>query len=218
MRTAFPTIAKPDPEESGVAEPVTEMAKLCSEPLLTTESAISAAVNMPQLDKSLLQASWMRQWHVASTRSRHERVVHEHLLARSIESYLPVCESLRRWHDRCKRIMLPAFPGYIFVRIAFAERLSVLTIPGITRLVSFGHTLATLPDDELERLRTALTIRKAEPHPYLATGTRVRIVAGPLRGLTGIVQRGKALRIVISVDCLCRSLAVELEESDLQPE
>lgn len=174
------------------------------------------ATSIPET--SPVGTAWRPRWHVASTRSRHERTVHEHLRARSIESYLPLCESLRHWHDRQKRILLPAFPGYIFVRIPFAERVSVLTVPGITRLVTFGDAAATLADDELERLRVALAIRKAEPHPYLASGTRVRVVSGPLRGVSGIVQRGQGLRIILSVDCLCRSVAVELQESDLQPE
>jgi transcription termination/antitermination protein NusG len=201
-----------------VAQPVTEMAKLYPERPMTIETTPAAIIAAPPCGASLLESSSTLRWHVASTRSRHERTVQEHLLARSVESYLPLCESLRQWHDRRKRITLPAFPGYIFVRIAFAERMQVLTTPGITRLVSFGSMTATLADDELERLRIALTMRKAEPHPYLASGTRVRIMAGPLRGLSGVVQRGQGLRIILSVDCLCRSVAVELQESDLQPE
>jgi transcription antitermination factor NusG len=162
--------------------------------------------------------AWVARWYVTCTRSRHERIAQEQLSQHNIEAYLPLCESVRQWHDRRKRLMLPAFPGYLFVRIPFAERVRVLSLPGITRFVSFGRGAASLPDDELERLRTALSIRKSEPHPYMSSGARVRIVSGPLRGLTGVVQRGQGLRMILSVDCVCRSLAVELQESDLQLE
>jgi transcription antitermination factor NusG len=195
------------------------MAKLYSEPLLntstTTTSGAAAAAAMaaaPEAD------AWIARWYVACTRSRHERIAQEQLSRHNIEAYLPLYESIRQWHDRKKRLMLPAFPGYLFVRIAYAERIRVLTLPGITRFVSFGSGAASLPDDEVERLRTALSIRKSEPHPYIASGARVCIVAGPLRGLKGVVQRGQGLRMIISVDCVCRSLAVELQESDLQLE
>lgn len=188
------------------------MAKLYSEPLLNVSATTAAAAVAPEA------AAWVPRWYVACTRSRHERIAHEQLSRHNIEAYLPQYESVRQWHDRKKRLMLPAFPGYLFVRIAYAERLRVLTVAGITRFVSFGSGAASLPDDELERLRTALSIRKSEPHPYIASGARVRIVSGPLRGLTGVVQRGQGLRMIISVDCVCRSLAVELQESDLQLE
>ena len=199
------------------------MAKLYSEPLLNTTPAEASTASgrapaapalaiVPQADVCV------PRWYVACTRSRHERVAHEHLSRQAIEAYRPMYESLRQWHDRKKHLLMPVFPGYLFVRIAFAERVRVLSSPGVTRFVSFGTGAASLPDDELERLRTALSIRKSEPHPYLASGARVRIVSGPLRGLCGVVQRGQGLRMIISVDCVCRSLAVELQESDLHLE
>jgi transcription antitermination factor NusG len=193
---------------------VTERAKLYPETTAdaTSSSAIRVPADAPDAD------AWVRRWHVVCTRSRHERVIGDHLSRRGIEAYLPVCESLRQWHDRKKRLMLPAFPGYLFARFPFAERVQVLLVPGVTRLVMFGNRAASLPDDEVERLRTALSIRKSQPHPYLASGARVRIVSGPLRGLCGVVQRGQGVRMIISVDCVCRSIAVDLDESDLQLE
>ena len=202
-----------------MAQDVSEMAKLCSQPLLITPSDVSTVpVAALQPDAAVTQEAWTPRWYVASTRSRHERTVQEQLVSRSIECYLPLYSSQRQWHDRKKQIMLPAFAGYIFVRLPFAQRVNVLTVPGVTRLVMFGSKPASLPDDELDRWRTALASRKCEPHPYLAAGARVRIVSGPMRGLCGVVVRGQGLRIVISVDCLCRSISVELQESDLRPE
>jgi transcription antitermination factor NusG len=200
------------------------MAKLYPEPLLevgrtTATAAIGTAVAVaPAISGLLHEDPGVARWYVACTRSRHERIAYEQLCHHAIESYLPLYESVRQWHDRWKKLLVPAFPGYLFVRIPFAERLRVLTIPGITRFITFGKGAASLPDEELERLRTALSMRKSEPYPYLASGARVRIISGPLRGLSGVVQRGRGVRMIISVDCVCRSLAVELLESDLQLE
>ena len=192
-------------------EAVTEMAKLYPEGEGTPPVAGAPAL-VPDANV------WIPRWHVVCTRSRHEHVTCDQLSGRNVEAYLPLCESLRQWHDRKKRLMLPAFPGYLFARFPFADRVRVLSVPGVTRLVMFGTRAASLPDDELQRLRTALSIRNSAPHPYLAAGARVRIVSGPLSGLCGVVQRGQGLRMIISVDCVCRSIAVELHESDLQLE
>jgi len=58
------------------------------------------------------------RWHVAQTRSRHEKSVDAQLGRHSIESYLPLFDSVRKWKDRRKRLQLPLFSGYVFVRIA----------------------------------------------------------------------------------------------------
>jgi transcription antitermination factor NusG len=196
---------------------VTEMAKLYPE--LSAGTSASASSGIAAATALAPEAvTRVPRWYVVCTRSRHERVTHEQLHSRGIEAYLPLCESLRQWHDRRKKLMLPAFPGYLFARFPFSERVRVLSSPGVTRLVMFGQRAASLPDEELEQLRTALSIRSSEPHPYLPAGARVRIVSGPLRGLSDVVQREHGLRMIISVDCVCRSIAVELHESDLQLE
>jgi transcription antitermination factor NusG len=185
---------------------VTEMAELHPVP--------ADSVRLP--DRAV-EDSTLR-WYLASTRSRHEKVVHEQLLNQQIEHFLPLYESVRRWHDRDKRVSLPIFPGYVFVRIPPGKRMRVLQTPGVTRFVTFGNQPAVLHDIDVDSLRTALTSRRSEPHPYLATGDRVRVASGPLRGLCGVIQRERRARLIVSIDCVYRSVAVELDESDLRPE
>jgi len=58
---------------------------------------------------------------------------------------------------------------------------------------------------------------RAEPHPFLSVGRRVRVKAGPLEGLQGVVVRRKnRLRLVISLDLIHRAAAVEVEAADLE--
>lgn len=98
------------------------------------------------------------------------------------------------------------------------NRLRVLRIPGVAKLVGFGGTPTALPQMEIDRLRAALTAGvKAEPHPYLAAGQHVRITRGPFVGLNGIVVRRKGrYKLLISLDLIQRSISVELPSEDLQ--
>ena len=82
-----------------------------------------------------LQADDLEQrWYAAYTCANHEKRVREQLEQRSIESYLPLYETVRRWKDRRMRLQLPLFPGYVFVRMVLVDRLRVLQVPSVVRL------------------------------------------------------------------------------------
>ncbi len=159
------------------------------------------------------------QWYAAYTCANHEKRVAEQLRQRSIEHYLALYEAVRRWKDRRMRLQLPLFPGYVFVRLAPRDRLNVLQVRSVVRLVGFGGLPAALPEQEIEALRNGLNAGlPAQPHPYLTVGRRVRIRNGPLAGVEGVLLRRKgSFRVVLSVDLILRSIAVEADGSDLIP-
>ena len=159
------------------------------------------------------------RWYAAYTCANHEKCVAAELGARDVEHFLPLYSSVRRWKDRRVRLTLPLFPGYIFIRLALQDRLRVLQIPSVVRLIGFGGLPTTLPDEEVEILRSRLADQlRAEPHPFLTVGRRVRIVSGPLAGFEGILCRKKNnLRFVVSVDIIRSAFAVDVDAADVQP-
>src|SRR6267143_2821815 len=131
-------------------------------------------------------------WYAAYTCANHEKGVAAELGARDVEHFLPLYSSVRRWKDRRVNLDLPLFPGYIFVRLALRDRQRVVQIPSVVRLVGFNGLPTALPDEEMEILRSGLAERlRAEPHPFLTVGRRVRITAGPFDGLQGVLKRKK---------------------------
>jgi transcription antitermination factor NusG len=172
-----------------------------------------------QGDTILAVSCLQTRWYAAHTRANHEKRVAEQLGRRAVEHFLPLYQSVRKWADRLKRLEVPLFPGYIFVRLPLQERLRVLEIPGVARLVGFDNLPAALPDDEVEALRSGLTGQlRAVPHPYLKVGRRVHIIRGPLEGREGILLRNKGdFRVVLSVDLIMRSVAVEVGAEDIVP-
>lgn len=158
-------------------------------------------------------------WYALYTCPRHEKCVAQQIEERSIACFLPLYRSVRRWKDRRKELELALFPGYVFVRLALEDRLRVLQLPSAVRLVSFNGQPAVLPEAEIEALRERLSRGGcAEPHPYLRVGRRVRVCAGPMQGLEGIIVRRKdRCRVIFSLDLIMRSMAVEVDESDVEP-
>lgn len=158
------------------------------------------------------------RWYAAYTSANHEKLVAKQLSARKVEHFLPLYSSVRRWKDRRVQLELPLFPGYVFVHLALRDRLKVLQVPGVAHLVGFGGTPTSLPEEEMESLRGGLANGvKAQPHPFLRVGRKVRVKSGPMAGLTGILlKRKNGLRVVISIDMIQRSVAVHTDAADVE--
>lgn len=157
------------------------------------------------------------RWYAAYTWARHEKSVAKQLEERRMDSFLPLYRSWHRWKDRRQQVELPLFSSYVFVRMTLRERVRVLELPGVVQLVSFQGRPAPLPDLEIEALRRGLEQEiYAEPHPFLRVGHKVRVRGGPLAGTEGILLRKKdKLRVVISLEVLMRSIAVEVDAADI---
>jgi transcription antitermination factor NusG len=160
------------------------------------------------------------RWFALYTTARHEKRVAEHLIQRQIGCYLPLYKSERKWSDGSRvTLELPLFPGYIFVHIQRSERVQVLSVPGALAVVGgTGGEPAPLPDATIEALRTRLSLRPAQPHPLVTAGRRVRIRSGALAGLEGVVVRTKnGIRVVMTLEHIMQSYAVEVDLEDLEP-
>jgi len=157
-------------------------------------------------------------WYALYTCARHEKRVAEQMERRRVACFLPLYRSVRRWKDRRKELELALFPGYVFVYMSLANKVQALEIPGVVNFVSFNGKPATLPAQEIEALRDRLAAdARIEPHPYLRAGRRVRVRSGPFQGFEGIVLRRKdRCRLIFSLDLIQRSLAIELDEADLE--
>ena len=164
-------------------------------------------------------------WYAIYTRPSHEKSVVKHFAAREIECYLPSYRTTRRWKNRCKvELELPLFPSYVFARFPWCRHVNVLEVPSVVSIVGNGREALPLRHSEIQSLRAGLDLRRAEPHPNLQIGERARIARGPLEGLEGIVvRRSNGLRVVLSLQQIIRSVAaemrsvaVEVEECDLE--
>ena len=158
------------------------------------------------------------KWFAVYTTPRHEKAVARHFEFRRIESFLPLYMEMHHWKNGCRvNVEQPLFPGYIFARIGRRDSTQVLSVPGVLLIVGSGREPLALPDFEIEALRSGLHLRKFEPHPYLVVGEKARIKSGSLAGMVGVLARKKnSLRVVLTLELIMRSVAVEVDADELE--
>lgn len=158
-------------------------------------------------------------WFALTVKHQHERAVAGALGAKRLEALAPLYRARRRWSDREKEIELPLFAGYVFCRFPYAERVRVLTTPGVRNLVGFGGGPSPVENAEIEAIQSMMRSREPiRPWPYLRPGDRVRVERGPLRGLTGtLIRERDVYRLVIGIELLQRSIAAEVAPDQVRP-
>lgn len=159
-------------------------------------------------------------WYALTVKHQHEVAVRSALAYQGFEALAPTYRARRRWSDRMKEIDLPLFAGYVFCRFAFSERMQVMAVPGVGKVVEFGGQPAEISEAEIGAIRIAMASKlPVRPWPHLKQGDRVRVERGPLRGVEGILLREErdCLQLVIGIEMLQRSLAVEVEADMVTP-
>ena len=159
-------------------------------------------------------------WYVVQTRYRFESKVASQLQGKGVETFLPLLTETHRWSDRQKIISLPLFSGYVFVRLQPSApwRTRVLRTEGVMGFVQVHGDASPIPARQIDDLRRLLTQRlPCALHAFLRVGQRVRIRGGCLDGLEGILAQSTRKTLVISMECIQRSVAVTIEGYELEP-
>lgn len=160
-------------------------------------------------------------WYAVYTRGRHEKKVARALSGKEVPVFLPLARKRSRWKDRWKMIDVPLFTSYLFVntRSDPESQVAVLKTPGVVRIVGIHGVPSSVPDEQIESLR--VVVESGEPILLLRSippGARVVVRQGPFEGVIGKVVRlsERKARLVVSIELLNRSVAVELDEDWLE--
>lgn len=169
------------------------------------------------LPPSLPQPDDIRQWRVVHCRPRCEKKVAAFCDTKDLFNYLPTVSKTHRYGKRVRAYSSPVFAGYLFILTDSAGRVMLRQNQGVANVLDV-HDQETLIT-QLQYIKTALEQNEAfELFPHLATGMKVVVQAGPLKGVEGFVVRIKnKTRIVLNIDFIQKSLAVEVEAEWLLP-
>ena len=159
-------------------------------------------------------------WYAVRTRPRHERVVKSLLTEKKVQVFLPEHKVWGRRRDRREKILVPLFPSYLFVGAeSDGEKFQqVKWTRGVVDILGVNGAPIPVPNRELESLQILMASGEdMSPVSTLAPGNRVRVLEGPLTGAEGkVLRRGKRSRLIVTVELLQRSVAVELAEYQLE--
>lgn len=91
--------------------------------------------------------------------------------------------------------------------------------PGVVHIVGNGSLPMPVSNEEISAVRAIVASNVgAQRWPFLEVGQRVRITAGPLAGLEGILVQWKGShRLVVSITLLQRSVAAVIDGGWVQP-
>ncbi|PKN62581.1 MAG: transcriptional antiterminator [Deltaproteobacteria bacterium HGW-Deltaproteobacteria-15] len=160
-------------------------------------------------------------WYAIHTRSHFEQKVFDGISGKSVEVFLPKIQVMSRRKDRRKKIMIPLLPGYVFVRFEMDPEVywEIIKTVGVVRMIGFMGKPVSAKDEEINALMILNgTDRTVHNQSFMKAGDRVMIMEGPLKGLVGFYLRhkGQSEKVVVSVELLQRSLAVEIEDWALE--
>ena len=138
------------------------------------------------------------------------------LLRSDFEVFLPVHKVVRQWADRKKKLEVPLFHSYIFVKAYRNEIYKVLQIPGIVRNLNYNGAPAVLRASELNAINywldTGLSIDVESVDYRFDTGSHVRVLDGTFKGFEGkVFRQGEDVCYVI-IDSLQQVLRIKLSK------
>lgn len=159
------------------------------------------------------------KWHVIYTRARSEKKANERLTKMGITTYLPLHKVRKQWSDRKKWVHEPLFRSYLFVKITRHEYTEVLMVPGVVKYVYFEGKPAIVPDKQIEDLKRLVEhqIPMQQMSPIVHKGDRVRVIAGPMMDVEGILHDTQGeKKVIIQINGLDQALAITVPLTDIE--
>jgi transcription antitermination factor NusG len=147
-------------------------------------------------------------WAAIHCRTNYEKSLQAALQSKGFQEFLPTYKIESKWSDRTQTIERPLFPGYLFFRINLS--LEFPTARGFIRILQ-----PEIRDEQMIAIRRLCDL-PVMPHPGAKPGERIVIKRGPLRGVSGVVERdANNCRVVVNIEMLHRAVSVAVDASDL---
>jgi transcription antitermination factor NusG len=161
------------------------------------------------------------RWYALHTRARHEKVIERRLRDQGMGTLVPTTTEVHRWSDRQKKVEVPLFSCYVFIRCALSaeDRMRVYRLENVHGFVGTRGSSLPIPDEQIESIQKILA--QSAPwrsYPFLKVGQRVRIRGGAMDGVEGIfLSENGDHSLVVSVNAIQRSMAVRINGYDVEP-
>ena len=184
---------------------------------------MSSANQSYQVDSGLspLVSQDALRWYALHTKARHEKAIERRLRDQGMETFVPTTVQVHRWSDRKKKVEVPLFSCYVFIRSSLSaeDRTRVYQVDSVHGFVGTRGSSLPIPDEQIESIQKVLTQTAPwRSYPFLKVGQRVRVRGGAMDGVEGVfLSENGDHSLIISIDAIQRSMAVRIDGYDVEP-
>ena len=165
-----------------------------------------------------------RFWHALYVRSRSEKKVLSQLEEHGYTAYLPLVTQLKQWSDRKKKVEEPLFKSYVFVYSNEREYIPILNVYGVIKFVCFEKKAVVVPENQILAIKKFVSdYERGEGFKMLndedlKVGQKVRIINGPMKGLTGRLETIRNKRhLIVYIDVVGQCIPVHIPRAKVEP-
>ena len=161
----------------------------------------------------------VKYWYAVYVRSHHEKKVYQLFEKKGVESSLPLIKTTRKWSDRMKKVEVPLFRGYVFVRLDIdKDKLNILQTDGVVKFIGIQSKPSIIPDEQIHWIHMMVKesdiVQNVKEIPV---GQKVRVLAGPFKDLEGVIMRsGNQSRLVVVIESIMHAASVVISTNYLQ--
>lgn len=161
-------------------------------------------------------------WYALYLHSRAEKRVCKRLTEMGYEAYLPLVTRMKKWSDRMKKVEEPLFKSYLFVRVDEKNHYEVLSVPGVTKFVSFERKAVRVPENQINAIKKYcddfVEEEQEQEHIDFHEGQLVRITSGEMRGLIGRLAPVKnKKRLIVYIESVGHYLPINIARTKVEP-
>ena len=173
-----------------------------------------------QIPRRIIKKTKGLVWTPIRTKPRQEKKLCAYTDSHSIETYLPLMTSVKRYQRRTVEFLIPMFPGYVFAPLD-EETYRTLLISGA---VAFRMNMTATSEKGLIRDLNALldferitAEKEIVIKPEIVQGSFITVASGPLQGVSGIVERrGDEAKLTVNVEILGQSVSAKIDIEDIE--
>jgi len=155
------------------------------------------------------------KWYAIYTKPRNEKKVAKELSKKGIENFFPLYITVRQWSDRKKKVEVPLFNSYIFVKPNQKEYYEALNTIGVVKYVSFEGKAVAIPEKQIMAIRQILAHKIEFELSMLSfkRGEKVKIQYGVMTDLEGeIIEIDKQEKFLIRIDAIGYSFLLKISQ------
>ena len=171
------------------------------------------------IEKSEMYKPHEKYWYAVYVRSRHEKKVYHLFEEKGMESSLPLIKTKKQWSDRKKKVEVPLFRGYVFIRIDIRkDKFNILKTDGVVKFIGIGKNPSRIPDEQIHWVHMMVEESETvQSEKEIPKGQKVRVAAGPFKGIEGVVLRSdNQSRIVFVIESIMHSISIEISPNYLE--